>query len=162
MQGGFYRYIYKLGNNYWVMKNNEKFLECRTLEEALYERDRLIKVDWDWDLFVELPETTNNYIHIDLPPFNHKPKYISFVKEHWVVLSKNKNNGSPTRYYGSYYSEDEAKEVAFIYNARIVHYPPRWKVQRRIDGKTKNFGYYESYEDAENRVVELIENGWKK
>lgn len=156
MQSGFYRYIYKKGKKFWVVKNNEWYVECETLAEALYERDRLISCDWDWDVYVQLPETNNNYIHISLPPFEHKPKYISHVKEHWVVLS----NGRNPKYYGTYYSEEEAKEVAKIYSGRIGHRRGKYRVQRRINGVTVHFGLYDTLEEAEERVFELIENGW--
>ena len=159
MQGGFYRYIYQKGNKFWVVKNNEWLVECNTLAEALYERDRLMGVDWDWDLYVELPETMNGYIHIDLPPFQHKPKYIVRDKEHWVVHRSNKGK---KKYYGMYYTIEEAEEVARIYNAKITHYPLRYRVQKRINGKTKTFGYFPTMEEAEEKVLYLIENGWKK
>ena len=42
----------------------------------------------------------------------------------------------------------------------IVHLPERWRVQRRINGKVKYFGTYDSLEEAEERVLWLDENGW--
>lgn len=155
---GFYRYIYKYGKKYWIIKDNEWYTDCKTLEEALYERDRLILVNWDWDLYLQLAETVNGYIHISLPPFEHKPSYVVTVKEHWEVRGK----GRKYRYYGTYQSEDEAKKVARIYNGRIIHYPLKYRVQRHIDGKNRSFGYYDTLEEAEDRVIELIKNGWIK
>lgn len=154
----FYRYIYLKSGKYWVVKNNEWFILCNSLAEALYERDRLMAVDWDWDKYCELPETPNNYIHIDLPLFEHKPKYIIHDKEYWRVVGK----GRKGKYYGVYYTKSEADEVALIYGANVYYCPRKYRVQRRIDGKTKTFGYYDTLAQAEQRVDELIENGWEK
>ena len=49
---GFYKYIIKVGDHYQIMKGNEKFGTYNRLADALYERDRLIAVDWDWDKYV--------------------------------------------------------------------------------------------------------------
>lgn len=152
----FYRYIVKVDDKYMIMKGNESFGKYNTLADALYERDRLIAVDWDWDLSMELPETINGYIHIDLPPFNHQPSYIVEESEHWIVRGK----GARQRYYGTYNSEKEAKKVALIYNANINYRPPRWSVKKKFNGKEKFFGRYKTREEAEARVKFLIENNW--
>ena len=153
---GFYKYIIKVGDHYQIIKGNEKFGTYNRLADALYERDRFIAVDWDWDKYVELADTINGYIHIDLPPFNHQPSYIWETKEYWMVRGK----GAEQRYYGSYQSLDEAKKVALIYNANITHQPRKFSVRKRIDGKTRFFGYYRTREEAEERVKELMESDW--
>lgn len=154
----FYRYIYERNGSYEIIKDNEKYGTYNTLADALYERDRLEAVDWDWDLSMELPETINGYIHIQLPPYNHKGSNITYDKEHWVVRGK----GRRAKYYGTYYTEEEAKKVALIYNAKISHRNSAYRVQRRVDGKTTYFGRYKTYEEAEERVKELEKNGWIK
>lgn len=154
---GFYRYIVEDGKGYAIMKNNEKYGSYRTLEDALYERDRLIAVGWDWDLSMELPETPNNYKHIELPPFEHS-SYITVDSEHWVVREK----GKEQRYRGRYYTEEEAKTVAMIYRANISHKKKAFRVQKRINGKTVYFGRYKTRKEAEERVEELKQNGWIK
>lgn len=156
---GFYKHIYLCNDGkYCVMKGAEKYLQCDTLEEALYERDRMINVGWDWDLYVLLPDTINAYIHINLPPFNHQASYIVEESECWVVREK----GAKQKYRGAYYSEDEAKRVARIYNANINHKPKRYVVRRSIDGEKKFFGRYKTRKEAEDRVEELMENNWSK
>ena len=154
----FYRYIRFMHGKYWIIKNNELYMDCETLAEALYERDRLIGVDWDWDRYVQLADTPNNYIHIDLPPFEHKPRYISRESEAWVV----KHKGAESKYMGSYRTEEEAKRVALTYNARVWRKPLRFVVRRKINGKTIHYGKYKTLEEAEKRVEELEMNGWKK
>lgn len=156
---GFYRYIDKTGDTYSIRKNNERFGTYNTLADALYERDRLIAVDWDWDALMELPETNNNYIHIDLPPFHHdEPTYISVEKEYWMVRGK----GRRQKYFGKYGSLEEAKKVAMIYNANISHKSKRYVVKKTINGKKKYFGSFLDYEDAEKLVEELKANNWEK
>ena len=143
---------------YRIQKDGEIYGAYKRLEDALYERDRLIAVDWDWDLSLELPETPNNYIHIDLPPFNHQPTHITVDKECWVVRSRGKSQ----RYYGRYSSEEEAMKVARIYDAKVSHKNKAYRVQRRIDGRTQYFGRYKTLEEAEERVKQLEKNEWRK
>lgn len=153
---GFYRYIVKIGDSYGIIKNNERFGTFSTVEDALYERDRLIAVDWDYDKWVELADTVNGYIHIDLPPFDTSPSYIHIVKEYWMVRGK----GAKQKYFGSYGSYEEAKKVALMYDANITRVPKKYKVCKKINGKDKFFGYYKTMEEAEERVKELMESNW--
>lgn len=152
--GGFYRYISYENGKYLIRKGNEHFGEFKTVEEALYERDRLIGCDWDWETYVQLPDTINGYIHIDLPPFEHNASYITHIKEYWTVISK----GANPKYYGCYHSLDEAERVRRIYNGRLSHRKEVWRVRRKINGKIKHFGNFKTREEAEEKVKEL---GWK-
>lgn len=152
----FYRHIVQKGDSYEIQRKGEKYGTYSTLADALYERDRLIAVDWDWDKSMELPETINGYKHIRLPPFNHKSTYISKDNECWVV----RNKGKEQKYRGTYYSEKEAKEVARIYNGTISHKKEAYRVQKRINGRTKYFGRFNSYEEAEQKVKELQRRDW--
>lgn len=152
----FYRHIVQKGDSYEIQRKGEKYGTYSTLADALYERDRLMAVDWDWDKSMELPETINGYKHIDLPPFNHKVSYISKDKECWVV----RNKGKDQRYRGTYYSEEEAIKVARIYNGTISHKKEAYRVQKRIDGRTKYFGRFNTLEEAEQKVKELERRDW--
>lgn len=154
----FYRNIHKTSKGFEIKKGNEKFGTYSTIEDALYERDRLIAVGWDWDLAMELPETPNGYIHIDLPPFEHESSYISEDKEHWVV----RDRGKFQKYRGTYYNYDEARRVALIYDGTISHKKSAFRIQKRVDGKTTYFGRFRTREDAEKRVEELKKNDWVK
>lgn len=152
----FYRHIVKNKNSYEIQRKGEKYGTYSTLADALYERDRLMAVDWDWDKSMELPETMNGYIHIDLPPFGHESTYISKDNECWVV----RNRGKVQRYRGTYQTEEEAIRVARIYNGTISHKSEAYRVQKRINGRTRYFGRFKTYEDAEKRVKELEECDW--
>lgn len=152
----FYRFIKKENNKYRIMYKGEDYGSYDDVADALYDRDRLMSVDWNWDKFCEMVDTINDYRHIDLPPFDHQSSYISMDNECWVV----RNGGREQKYRGTYYSEEEANEVAKIYNAKVSHKNKAYRVQRRINGKTKYFGRYKTYEDAQMRVEELEECGW--
>ena len=154
----FYRYIYEEKGKYYIRKDNELYLICNTLADALYERDRFENVDWDWDKYVLLEDTMNGYIHISLPPFNKKSDHITLDRECWVV----RGHGKRQKYYGTYYTRKEAEKVARIYDANITHKRMAYRIQKRINGTTKYFGRFSSYEDALKRVKELEENDWRK
>lgn len=155
---GFYRYIFEVNGKYRIIKNAETFLICDTIEEALYERDRLENVNWDWEEYVHMVDTINGYIHIDLPPYSKKYSYITEESEHWMVRGKGKN----PKYHGTYSSYDEAEKVARIYNANITYKPVTFAVKKEINGKKKFFGRYKTFEEAENRVLELKLNDWSE
>ena len=152
----FYRHIFKREDKYMVRKGDESYGTFDTLAEALFERDRFIAVDWNWDKYVELAETPNNYIHIDLPPFHHSPSFIAEINESWMV----RGYGRRQKYYGTYKTEEEAVRVARIYNARITHYLKRYRVQREFNGKKIHYGTYKTREEAEDKVKELMECEW--
>lgn len=152
----FYRYIFKTNGNYRIIRKGEDFGTYSKVEDALYERDRLMAVDWDWDRYMELPETINGYIHITLPPFDREFSFISEDRECWVV----RDSGKEQRYRGTYFSEEEANKVARIYNSRVSHKRKAYRVQRRIKGRTKYFGRYKTYEEAQRRVEELEMCDW--
>jgi len=152
----FYRYISKKGENLFEIHNGkESFGTYRRLADALYERDRLVAVDWDIDKYVEMPDTINGYIHIELPPFEKNPTYISEDKEYWEV-----RNRKTQKHRGNYSTLEEAQRVARIYNGIICHKKPAYRVQKRINGRTKYFGRFKTYEEAEQRVKELMESDW--
>ena len=118
----FYRFIKKENGKYRIMRNGEDYGSYENLAEALYDRDRLINVGWDWDRFCEMEETINGYIHIQLPPFNHEPSYITEDNECWVV----RNRGKEQKYRGTFYTEEEAKEV-----------DPRWEALVKLKVKSE-------------------------
>lgn len=151
----FYHHIRKKGRFYEILKNSEIYGSYENVEDALYDRDRLIKVNWDWDLFVEMVDTPNFYYQIDLPPFDKQPKYVSHVRERWQVW----DGGN---YRGSYLTEEEAKKVARIYNSKIYHKKEKWCVTKSVNGYKQWFGQFDTEEEALAKVKELEEEGWDK
>lgn len=157
MTGTFYRNIKKSTQGYRVVKKGECYGSFPDLATALFERDRLIAVDWDWDDYVNLPDQYNNYIHVNLPPFENEPSYISVEKEHWIVRDK-----ITQKYRGRYNTLEEAKRVARIYDGNISHKKQGFAVRRHIDGVSVYFGRYKTWEEAKERVEELKKNDWRK
>jgi hypothetical protein len=152
----FYRYISFQNGLYYVMKDKESYGAYRNVCDALYERDRLMAVDWDWELSMEIPEIPNKYYHTKLPPFSHTPLHISIDNECWVVRGK----GREQKHYGTFFTEEEAKDVARLHSANIAHKNKAYRVQRRINGKTKYFGRFKTLDEAKKRVEWLNQNGW--
>lgn len=114
--GKIYRYIIKKNKGYAIEKNKEHYGWYDNLPDALFDRDRFEQVDWDWSLFVLLADVPNHYKAIELPPFEKKRDYITYI-------------------------------------------PAKWRVQKRIDGKTRYFGSYDTLEEAEEKRNELLTEG---
>ena len=157
MYENFYKFISKTKQGFRVDKDGECYGTFKDLPTALFERDRLKAVDWDWEAYVHLPDSYNNYIHIKLPPFEKNPTYISCERECWVVRDK-----SSQKHRGRYETLEEAKKVALIYNANVSHKNKGYSVRRWMNGKSHFFGRYKTYEEAEKRVEELERNNWRK
>lgn len=152
----FYKYIIRKKDTFEISNGKEKFGTYNNLADALYERDRLVAVNWDWDKSMELPETTNKYLHMELPPFVKQSSFITKDKECWVV----RNKGREQTYRGTYYSLEEAMEKAQEYDATVSHKKEAYRVQKVIDGRTRYFGRFRTYEEAERKVKELKDGEW--
>lgn len=149
----FYMYIVKCGESYRVLKDNVCYGMYHKLTDALYERDRLMKVNWDWDLAVELPETKNEYEHMYLPKFGRDYQYITHKKGYWKVYRK-------YQYLKKFDDYQDAVKFADEVNGRIVKVNPKWVVQKWIDGQTRHFASCDSYDEAVKLRDHLIENNW--
>lgn len=145
----------KQGKSYGIMKNNEKFGTYRKLSDALYERDQLIRANWDWDALTHLDETENFYEKMELPPFVHNYTYIYFKKGFYKVYKKR-------QYMGKFDDYNTAIRFANSIGGRIVTVNERYYIYKSINGKKKFFGSFKTLEDAKKRRDELIENGWIK
>lgn len=115
----FYRYIYKKGNGYRIIFNNQYFGWYDHLPTCLYDRDRLEACGFDVDKWFSMPHTPNPYEHILLPNFDKSTEF-------------------------------------------ITHIPERWRVQKRINGKVKTFGQYESLEKAQEVRDYWISRNWSE
>lgn len=152
---GFYKYIVKNGASYSIMKDNEKFGTYYRLSDALYERDQLIKADWDWDNLSELPEEENFYESMMLPKFTHEYSYIYEVPQAYKVFRGKE-------YHGKFKSKAKAYDYAKQIHGRVVPVQKRYLIQKSINGKQVHFGSFKSFEEAKIRRDELSKNGWIK
>lgn len=150
----FYKYIVKNGNYYAIMKDNEKYGTYRRLEDALYERDRLIECDWDWEDSLELPEKDNPYLKMKLPRFVHEYSYIYHVAQTYRVFKG-------AEYKGTFNTKTDAYAYAEEIGGRVATTNKRYRVAKRVNGKSVYFGQYATLEEAIKRRDELMENGWK-
>lgn len=155
MKNNFYKYISKNGNSYYITKNNENFGSYTRLSDALYERDRLIQADWNWDALMELPETENFYEKMNLPKFIHEYSYICRIAHTYKVYK----NGE---YYCSFNGKRNAHDYAKMIGGEVVEENHMYRVQKSVDGKIKHFGSYKTMEEAVNRRDELVKKGWKE
>ena len=155
----FYKYIQKRGDSYSIIKRGKDGVEWygtySKLTDALYERDRLIEADWDWDTLMEMEETENKYESMELPKFIHEMMYIAHTPEVYKVYIGHK-------YKGSFRNKSDANEYAEMIGGRVTTVKGKYRVQKSINGKTVYFNQYPTLEEAQKRRDELIENGWIK
>ena len=112
-----YRYVYKEHNGYSIKKDNEHFGWYDNIYDALYDRDRLESVNWNFSEFVWLPETENKYKHMKLPPMGLKRLRQNVYRNgnRWEIR---KVIDGRKIVYGKYDSLDEALRIRdLIYNA---------------------------------------------
>ena len=101
-----FTYIYKRNGGYQILKDNVHYGWYDSLAWALYDRDRFEQTNWDWDLFLDLPDVPNPYEHMELPPFDSNNSYISHIPERWKVQ---KSIDGKIKYFGSYKTREEAE-----------------------------------------------------
>lgn len=109
-----YHNIYKTRNGvYQIIKNNTDYGTFDNLADALHERDLLEGVGWDLDLLCDLKTThENKYRDMDLPPFEHIPKYIQIeTQKTKVKFVIKKRFGVKLKRFGRYDSLEEAEKV---------------------------------------------------
>lgn len=94
---GYYRYITRHHGQYYITipKNHSdsgkiQQLIYKNIEDALHERDFLVKHNWNYDLLVECIDDTNNpYYYTELPPYpERKIRNIAPRKNHDDDLRK--------------------------------------------------------------------------
>ena len=105
--GKFYRYIYPHHNGYQIKKDNIHYGWYDDIRWALFDRDRLEAVNWDFEEFVWLPEKDNQYLTMRLPPreLDRWRQYV-YVSTKGFRIQK-KINGE-LKYFGTFKTLDEA------------------------------------------------------
>ena len=155
MSSDFYKYIVGTKTGYEIVKNNQKYGTYTKLTDALYERDRLIKANWDWETCLQLEETKNHYEKMKLPKFIHEYTYIYKVYNTFEVFVGDECKGK-------FNTKIDAFEFADEVHGKVYMCNPRYRIQKRINGVQKSFGDYNTFEEAKRMRDKLIRNGWKK
>lgn len=154
MKDRFYKYIIKTQYGYEIKKGNEKFGSYKKLTDALYERDRLIKANWNWDDALQLEETPNHYEKMELPRFIHEMSYIhKFALTYEVYLGK--------RLMGKFNTKRDAYAYANEIGGEVKYKNIKYRVQKSIDGKNRYFGQFKTLKEAQKRRNQLERNGWE-
>lgn len=112
-----YHNIYKIRNGkYQIIKSNQYYGAFDKLEDALFERDALESVAWDIDKLCELPNKENKYYSVELPSFEHIPRYIQIEKRKnkvkWIIV---KRLGTKRKRFGAYDTLEEAEKARDLY-----------------------------------------------
>ena len=150
----FYRHIYKKGDNYELIKNGTVYGYYDDIRVALYERDLLEQLDWDYDAFVDYDvEIPNSYLHMELPPFEHKPKNIIQLGGEYCVHDK----GSVV---ASFKKEEHAIEFRNHHGGVVKQKTKKYRIRKMINRKLQYFGTFDSLEEAMTVRDDLIENNW--
>lgn len=155
MNDNFYKYIREHGEGYQIIKDNETYGTYSKLSDALYERDRLIKANWDWETCVQLEESENFYEKMKLPRFIHEYSYIYKRYNTFLVYVGEEMKGR-------FNNKSDAFEFAEEVGGKVYMTNPTYRVQKSINGKQKSFGYFKTLEEAKKERDRLIKRGWKK
>lgn len=112
-----YHNIYKIRNGkYQIIKGNQYYGAFDKLEDALFERDALESVAWNIDKLCELPHKENKYYNVELPSFEHIPRYIQIEKRKnkvkWIIV---KRLGTKRKRFGAYDTLEEAEKARDLY-----------------------------------------------
>lgn len=150
----FYKYIIKSKNSYKIVKGKEYYGSYKKLTDALYERDRLIESDWDWDGAMQIDECENKYENMDLPPFTRDYSYIHKSPSSYKVFKGRE-------YLDFFVIKADAYKYAEEVGGVVYASNEKYRVQKSINGKTAYFGQYDTIEEAIARRDELIERGWE-
>lgn len=151
----FYKYIIRRKNSFEIKKGNEKFGTYSRLADALYERDRLIESNWDWDDYLQLEETDNFYEHMELPPFFHDSSYIYKRPQTYVVIKDGME-------YGKFNTKGSAYQYAEQIGGEVEPRNIIYLIRKRIDGLIYDFGSYKTLEEAKEVRDKLMASGWRK
>ena len=60
------------------------------------------------------------------------------------------------------HSDYQKQQIKSPFGKYIYYFQKGYRVQKRIDGKQKNFGIYKTLKEAQARKAELEKNGWKE
>lgn len=124
------------------------------LVTCLNERDYLISIGWDWDLFFVADKIPPKYDDVELPPFEHKPSYIHCARLERFKVYKNR------ALIDTYTNLEDAENHAKLIGGWVKYEPPRYMIKKTIDGEQKYFGCYNQLDEAIVRRNELMENNW--
>lgn len=155
MDDNFYKYIYKHGDGYQIIKDGDSYGTYSKLTDALYERDRLIKAEWDWETCVQLEETENFYERMLLPRFIHPNSYIYEVCSSYSVYVDGELKGK-------FVSKRDAYTFANEIRGEVHRNNVKYLVQKTINNKQRHFGTFQNLEDAQKERDRLIKRRWVK
>lgn len=155
MKDDFYRYIFKYNTGYRILKNNNDYGSYKDVRDALYDRDLLEQLDWDYEALLNYDVNVDNpYYHMELPPFTHKAKHIATIPPVYRVYVDNV-------LYASFKDKTHAQEYMDKYGGRLQIKPEKYLLYHYVDGKKKHYGTFYDYEKCIAYRDKLIENDWR-
>ncbi|RAP51756.1 MAG: hypothetical protein BZ138_04510 [Methanosphaera sp. rholeuAM270] len=183
----FYKYIsyHKRSGRYHVIYKAVVRSTHKNLIDALYERDLVVKYDGDEELMCEDPTIVYDYSEEELPTFTHECENIYYKDENVNKYQLEKRIRNHKIIVGSYptyqlaclikkylddnsWNMDEVKHIMKV--TRQIHERDRYIhkrngkycIERRINGETLIYGYYEDIEKARYIKKRLEETNWKE
>lgn len=141
------RYIRENKNSYNIVKSSKIFAKVKSLDDAMFVRDLLVKYDWDLDKIPQIIEHEGNYLILEV--IDEKlyllAKYKSPPSDNVIdrLVRKFKRNPNNSKY---------GLNISKIYDTFII--------KKRIFGEDYEFGYYDNLEDAQFVRNFLLDNEW--
>ena len=148
-----------------VNGNNKSFGTFKSLEDALFVRDELVSDNWGMDkdkilfnLGIEEVDINIGQVGRKYAVFkweDSKCTIFGIYRSYRLAKKVKKKLISDTKNNLDYLDKHREKDTKFIY--RVNNY---YRISKTIDGELKNFGHYNSLDEAISIRNELIKNNW--
>ena len=164
------RYISRTGNKrFQIVKdvdgNNKSFGTFKSLDDALFARDELVSDNWGmgkskilFNLGVDEVDMNIGQVGRKYAVFkwdNSKCTIFGIYRSYRLAKKVKKKLISDTKNNLEYLDKHREKDTKFIY--RVENY---YRISKSINGELKNFGHYNSLDEAISVRNELIKNNW--
>lgn len=164
------RYIIKTANKRFqitkkVNGSNKSFGTFKTLEDALFARDELVTDNWGmgndkilFNLGVEEVDMNIGQVGRKFAVFkweDSKCTIFGTYRSYRLAKKIKKKLISDTKNNLNYLDRHREKDTKFIY--RVGNY---YRISKSVNGELKNFGHYNSLDEAISVRNELIKNNW--
>lgn len=164
------KYISKTKNKRFLISKDfngeiKRFGYYKTLEEALLVRDNLVSANWEMGEEYILSNIGIENVDFNIGKISRKYAVYKWEDDKCTIFGIYRSHRAAKKIKNrlisnkkndfDYLDKHREKDTKFIY--RVGEY---YRISKSIDGKLKNFGHYNTLEEAISIRDELIKNNW--